>query len=67
MDKSKYMDLITTIGWFFFDLLLIGNVEDYRTGLSFSLPGLKWHFYVEVILYVLVFLTAIKNISYYRK
>ena len=37
------------IGWFFFDLLMLGYVEDSDTGLSFCIPrGLAWAIYVEV-------------------
>ena len=37
------------IGWFFFDLFLLGYVEDPVTGLSFSIPGgMGWMVYVEV-------------------
>lgn len=37
------------IGWFFFDLFLLGYVEDSNTGLSFRLPGgLTWEIYIEV-------------------
>ena len=43
------------IGWFFFDLLILGNAEDFKTGLSFSLPGgLQWHLFIEVMLYLFV-------------
>ena len=38
-----------TISWFFFDLLLLGYVEDSHSGESFQLPGgLFWSIYVEV-------------------
>ena len=44
-----YRRLIEAIGWFFFDLLILGYVEDRDTGLSFRLPGgLDWVIYVEV-------------------
>ena len=44
-----YRRLIEVIGWFFFDLLILGYVEDRNTGLSFRLPGgLDWVIYVEV-------------------
>ena len=44
-----YRRLIEAIGWFFFDLLILGYVEDRNTGLSFRLPGgLDWVIYVEV-------------------
>ena len=41
------------IGWFFFDLLMLGYVEDSDTGLSFHIPGgLSWAIYVEVCMHV---------------
>ena len=44
-----YCQLLEVIGWFFFDLLILGYVEDKDTGLSFRLPGeLEWFVYVEV-------------------
>ena len=44
-----YRRLIEVIGWFFFDLLILGYVEDRDTGLSFRLPGgLDWAIYMEV-------------------
>ena len=37
------------IGWFFFDLLILGYVEDPATGKSFRIPGgLEWAIYIEV-------------------
>ena len=37
------------IGWFFFDLLILGYVEDPTTGISFRIPGgLEWAIYIEV-------------------
>ena len=37
------------IGWFFFDLFVLGYVEDQESGLSFCFPGdLAWAIYVEV-------------------
>ena len=43
------------IGWFFFDLLMLGYVEDSDTGLSFRIPGgLSWAIYVEVCVCVCV-------------
>lgn len=44
-----YCRLMEVIGWFFFDLLILGYVEDMDTGLSFHLlGGPGWHVYVEV-------------------
>ncbi|KAL5475165.1 hypothetical protein EMCRGX_G027231 [Ephydatia muelleri] len=48
-EHTLYCRLIEVIGWFFFDLLILGYVEDRDTGLSFRLPeGLGWVIYVEV-------------------
>ncbi|KAL5466954.1 hypothetical protein EMCRGX_G031118 [Ephydatia muelleri] len=48
-EHTLYRRLIEVIGWFFFDLLILGYVEDRDTGLSFRLPGgLDWAIYVEV-------------------
>lgn len=48
-EKEKYKILIDSISWFFFDLLVLGYVEDRDSGLSFRLPGdLSWTIYVEV-------------------
>lgn len=52
MDESEdrnYKELMKIIGWFFFDLFLLGYVEDPVTGLSVSIPGgMDWKIYVEV-------------------
>lgn len=38
-----------TINWFFFDLFILGYVEDPLTGTSFRYPGgLEWAIYIEV-------------------
>ncbi len=48
-DESGYRELIEQVGWFFFDLFVLGYVEDPATGKSFQFPlGLKWKIYVEV-------------------
>ncbi len=58
VDESKmerYQQLIEVIGWFFFDLLLLGYVEDPATGRSFRIPGSQgWAIYVEVCCTVLL-------------
>ena len=42
-------ELVETIGWFFFNLLVLGYVEDPSTGASFRFPGgQKWAIYIEV-------------------
>ena len=48
-ERSRYLEFMKMIGWFFFDLFLLGYVEDFKTGLSFRLPGgLQWKVYIEV-------------------
>ena len=49
IEQSHYRDIMDTICWFFFDLLVLGYVEDQRSGLSFRLPGgMQWAIYIEV-------------------
>jgi len=52
VDKSErehYHSLLETIGWFFFNLLLLGYIEDKTSGASFHIPaGLEWSVYAEV-------------------
>ena len=37
------------IGWFMFDLFILGYVQDSHTGMSFAVPeGLNWKGYIEV-------------------
>lgn len=41
------------IGWFFFDLLLLGYVEDASTGMSFcSIDDRELEIYIEVLNYI---------------
>ena len=48
-EEVLYHQLREDIGWFFFDLLILGYVEDNDSGLSFHLPGkMGWRIYVEV-------------------
>ena len=48
-EDRNYKELMKVIGWFFFDLILLGYVEDPVTGLSVSIPGgMEWRIYVEV-------------------
>ena len=48
-EKQNYYKIIESISWFFFDLLIIGYIEDNDTGLSFCLPAeLNWKIYIEV-------------------
>lgn len=44
-----YKILLNSVGWFFFDLFILGYVEDPATGQSFRFPaGMKWTVYIEV-------------------
>ena len=55
IEQARHRQLMEVIGWFFFDLLMLGYVEDSDTGLSFHIPrGLAWGIYVEVCAHVLV-------------
>ena len=48
-ERERYRQLMEVIGWFFFDLFILGYVEDPNTGKSFRIPGgLKWAVYIEV-------------------
>ena len=47
--KSPYHELINKVGWFFFDLLVLGYVEDPSSGKSFHFPAnLSWKLFIEV-------------------
>ena len=49
VERHNYMELINKIGWFFFDLFILGYVEDPVSGTSFRLPGgVSWAVYIEV-------------------
>ena len=50
MSEGKhYNELMTVIGWFFFDLIILSYVEDQATGLSVSIPGgMGWRIFAEV-------------------
>ena len=48
-ERRTYEELIASVGWFFFDLFVLGYVEDPITGVSFRFPGgMSWAVYVEV-------------------
>ena len=48
-EKSDTNELLDTIGWFFYHLLVLGYVEDQATGTSFRFPGgQEWAIYIEV-------------------
>ena len=43
------MELWDSLNWFFFHLLVVGYVEDEKTGRSFALlRGISWKIYIEV-------------------
>ena len=47
---SPYHELMKEVGWFFFDLLVLGYVEDPSSGKSFHFPAnLSWKLFIEVI------------------
>ena len=49
VERERYHELMDVIAWFFFDLLVLGYVEDPNSGLSFRIPGgLEWAVYIEV-------------------
>ena len=48
-EKDQYKELMDTVNWFLFELLVLGYVEDPTSGASFRLPGgLCWAVYIEV-------------------
>lgn len=47
--SPTYSALMKSISWFFFDLLILGYVEDRKSGLSFRIPRAQlWSIYIEV-------------------
>lgn len=49
-EREQYSKMIEIIGWFFFDLFILGYVEDPLTGWSFRFPGgMQFAIYVEVL------------------
>lgn len=70
VDKSeyeRYKELMDIIGWFFFDLLILGYVEDAVTGKSFRIPGgLKWAIYIEVNCHVCVCVCVCQCVPFVR-
>ena len=47
--KSPYHELMSKVGWFFFDLLVLGYVEDPSSGKSFHFPANhSWKLFIEV-------------------
>ena len=54
-DVHTYQRLLQTVDWFFFDLFLLGYVEDPATGRSFRFPGgMAWAVYIEVCIYMCI-------------
>lgn len=48
--EIEYSELMEEISWFFVHLIMLGYVEDPKTGLSFRLPGgLRWKLFIEVL------------------
>ena len=44
-----YNELMKRVHWFFFELLVLGAVEDFRSGITFRLHNkAKWELYIEV-------------------
>lgn len=49
VERKEYHSRMLELCWFFFDLLIMGYVEDKSTGLCFHYPeDLEWTIYVEV-------------------
>ena len=49
-EQTNNDNLMNTLAWFFFKLLVFGYVEDLETGVAFRLPGgLSWRIFVEVL------------------
>ena len=48
-EQEQYQYLMNQINWFFFNLFILGYVEDTCSGASFRLPSdSDWSVYVEV-------------------
>ncbi len=47
-EQMKYSKLSHKLTLFFFDLLILGYVEDISTGWSFRIPSKQWKIFVEV-------------------
>ena len=58
--KSPYHELMNKVGWFFFDLLVLGYVEDPSSGKSFHFPANhSWKLFIEVS-YTITFASSIE-------
>lgn len=45
----EFKVLMDKIGWFMFELLVLGYIQDQHTGVSFSAPRIeKWKVFIEV-------------------
>ena len=50
--SAAYIELFNRIGWFFFELLVLGAVEDLKSASIFRLhKTAMWQFYIEVCSY----------------
>ena len=66
-EKARHQQLMEVIGWFFFDLLMLGYVEDSYTGLSFRVSGGQaWAIYVEVCVSVNVHEVAAEQLEHHN-
>ena len=51
----RLSNISNEVEWFFFDLFYLHYIEDYESGLSFTLPSeLQWSFYIEVSYYDMI-------------
>ena len=56
-ERKEFETLMDKIGWFMFDFLVLGYIQDPHTGASFSVPLTEnWKIFIEVgLLYTLPF------------
>ena len=48
-ERKQFTQLMDKIGWFIFDLFILGYVHDSHTGMTFAVPkGVNWKVYIEV-------------------
>ena len=48
-ERKQFTQLMDKVGWFMFDLFILGYIHDSHTGMSFAVPkGLNWKVYIEV-------------------
>ena len=61
--RSPYHELMNKVGWFFFDLLVLGYVEDPSSGKSFHFPANRsWKLFIEVS-YTITFASSIECVQ----